>query len=71
MKGDTINEAEVGDSVKYKTPQGQFYSGVVRMRFPEHVVIIVKGRGMPQVVDANNFVSMRRGKNRREMVRWL
>jgi len=68
---DTIDNAEVGDSVTYRSPQGQEFTGRVVIRMPEHVVINVGGSGRAQCVDAHNFVSMRRGKNRREMVRWL
>ena len=68
-KNNTINDAEVGDSVTYRTPQNQTFTGKVVIRMPEHVVI--NRRGMAKCVDANNFVSMRKGKNRREYARWI
>jgi hypothetical protein len=70
-KGDTVDNAEVGDSVRFKTPQGAILSGAVRMRFQNHVVVLQKGQGIPNVVDEKNFVSLRRSPNRKEMVRWL
>lgn len=56
----TYRDAEVGDSVTYKTPQGQTFSGKVVMKFNTHVVLNRKGQ--PKCVDDSNFVSMRRGK---------
>jgi len=62
----THRDAEVGDSVTYRSPQGQEFSGRVVIKTNTHVVINVGGRGIPKCVDDSNFVRMRKGKNRVE-----
>ena len=58
----TFRNANIGDSVTYITQQKQTFSGKVRMKFPTHVVIMVRN-GQPKCVDDNNFVSVRKGRN--------
>ena len=56
----------VGDSITMSTPQGQLLNGKAVMKGPYGWVINVGGRhGTPRVVHENNFVKMRKGKNRR------
>ena len=56
----------VGDSVTMKTPQGQELRGKAVMKGPHGWVINTGGRyGTPRVVHENNFVKVRKGKNRR------
>ena len=63
-KGDTVKDAQPGDSVRFKTRFGMS-SGPVILKFKTHVVLGGKHR-MGAVVDDTNFVSLRRSKNRRE-----
>ncbi len=59
-------EARAGDTVWYKTPQGQQGRGRVVMRFTTHVVLNIGGRhGTPMVVNDKNFVRMRKKAVRR------
>tara|TARA_B100001287_G_C22624752_1_gene501903 strand:+ start:50 stop:271 length:222 start_codon:yes stop_codon:yes gene_type:complete len=56
----------VGDSVTMSTPQGQLLNGKAVMKGPYGWVINVGGRhGTPRVVHENNFIKMRKGKNRK------
>mgnify|MGYP005707322299 FL=1 len=56
----------VGDSVTMSTPQGQLLNGKAVMKGPYGWVVNVGGRhGTPRVVHENNFVKMRKGKNRK------
>ena len=59
----TFRDANVGDSVTYKSLQNQTFSGKVVIKMPTHVVINVGGRGMPKCVDDSNFVRMRKGRS--------
>ena len=61
-----FKDIQVGDSVTMSTPQGQVLSGKAVMKGPYGWVINVGGRhGTPRVVHENNFVKMRKGKNRK------
>ena len=56
----------VGDSITMSTPQGQLLNGKAVMKGPYGWVINVGGRhGTPRVVHENNFIKMRKGKNRK------
>ena len=56
----------VGDSVTMSTPQGQLLNGKAEMKGPYGWVVNVGGRhGTPRVVHENNFIKMRKGKNRK------
>ena len=56
----------VGDSVTMSTPQGQLLNGKAVMKGPYGWVINVGGRhGTPRVVHENNFIKMRKSKNRK------
>lgn len=57
----TYRDAQIGDSVKYITPQKQTFNGKVVMKFATHLVLNRKGQ--PKVVDDKNFVSLRKKKN--------
>lgn len=59
MSQKTFRDANVGDSIKYSTPQGQTGRGKVVMKFNTHLVL-GKKNGQPKCVDDNNFVSMRK-----------
>jgi|TARA_Y200000002_G_scaffold334343_1_gene301272 hypothetical protein len=61
-----FKDIQVGDSVTMSTPQGQVLNGKAVMKGPYGWVINVGGRhGTPRVVHENNFVKMRKGKNRK------
>ena len=61
-----FKDIQVGDSVTMSTPQGQVLRGKAVMKGPYGWVINVGGRhGTPRVVHENNFVKMRKGKNRK------
>tara|TARA_A100001035_G_scaffold235981_1_gene199691 strand:+ start:258 stop:479 length:222 start_codon:yes stop_codon:yes gene_type:complete len=61
-----FKDIQVGDSVTMSTPQGQLLNGKAVMKGPYGWVINVGGRhGTPRVVHENNFVKMRKGKNRK------
>ena len=61
-----FKDIQVGDSVTMSTPQGQVLSGKAVMKGPYGWVINVGGRhGTPRVVHENNFVKMRKGRNRK------
>ena len=61
-----FKDIQVGDSVTMSTPQGQVLNGQAVMKGPYGWVINVGGRhGTPRVVHENNFVKMRKGKNRK------
>ena len=61
-----FKDIQVGDSVTMSTPQGQVLSGKAVVKGPYGWVINVGGRhGTPRVVHENNFVKMRKGKNRK------
>lgn len=63
-KNDTVHDAQPGDSVSFRDRFGKVQSGPVIMKFKTHVTLGGKFRsGM--VVDDSNFVSMRKGRNRR------
>jgi len=56
----------VGDSVTMSTPQGQVLNGKAVMKGPYGWVVNIGGRhGTPRVVHENNFIKMRKGKNRK------
>ena len=56
----------VGDSVTMSTPQGQLLNGKAVMKGPYGWVVNVGGgHGTPRVVHENNFIKMRKGKNRK------
>ena len=61
----TFKGIQPGDTVRYKTPQGQVFSGRANplLLFGFHVVVD-RGNGRPIVVNANNYVS-HRGKHDR------
>lgn len=63
-----MKDARIGDTVTFRTAQGQLRKGRVvlipRSGEGEHVVVNCGGRhGTPKCVDANNFVSLRKAKN--------
>ena len=61
-----FKDIQVGDSVTMSTPQGQVLNGKAVTKGPYGWVINVGGRhGTPRVVHENNFVKMRKGKNRK------
>ena len=61
-----FKDIQVGDSVTMSTPQGQVLNGKAVMKGPYGWVINVGGRHRtPRVVHENNFVKMRKGKNRK------
>mgnify|MGYP004250893793 FL=1 len=61
-----FKEIQVGDSVTMSTPQGQEVRGKAVMKGPHGWVINVGGRfGTPKVVNENNFIKMRKGRNRK------
>ncbi len=61
-----FKDIQVGDSVTMSTPQGQLLNGKAVMKGPYGWVVNVGGRhGTPRVVHENNFVKMRKGKNRK------
>ena len=61
-----FKDIQVGDSVTMSTPQGQVLNGKAVMKGPYGWVINVGGRhGTPRGVHENNFVKMRKGKNRK------
>lgn len=60
------SEIQIGDWVTMTTPQGQEIRGKATIQGPYGWVINVGGRhGTPRTVHENNFVKMRKGKNRR------
>tara|TARA_B100000927_G_C16391513_1_gene439544 strand:+ start:154 stop:375 length:222 start_codon:yes stop_codon:yes gene_type:complete len=61
-----FKEIQVGDSVTMSTPQGQEVRGKAVMKGPHGWVINIGGRfGTPKVVNENNFIKMRKGRNRK------
>ena len=61
-----FKDIQVGDSVTMSPPQGQVLNGKAVMKGPYGWVINVGGRhGTTRVVHENNFVKMRKGKNRK------
>lgn len=61
-----FKEIQVGDSVTMSTPQGQEVRGKAVMKGPYGWVINIGGRfGTPKVVNENNFIKMRKGRNRK------
>jgi hypothetical protein len=53
-----FNGIRAGDIVRYRTPQGQSFTGRAQamLLFATHVVID-RGNGQPQVVNADNYVT--------------
>ena len=61
-----FKDIQVGDSVTMKTPQGQELRGKAVMKGPHGWVINIGGRfGTPKIVNENNFIKMRKGRNRK------
>ena len=61
-----FKEIQVGDSVTMSTPQGQEVRGKAVNKGPHGWVINIGGRfGTPKVVNENNFIKMRKGRNRK------
>ena len=56
----------MGDTIYFSTPHKDEMKGKAVMKGPHGWVVNVGGRhGTPRVVHENNFVSMRKGKNRK------
>ena len=61
-----FKDIQIGDSVTMSTPQGNLLNGKAVMKGPYGWVINVGGRhGTPRIVHENNFIKMRKGKNRK------
>lgn len=61
-----FKDIHIGDSVTMMTPQGQELRGKAVMKGPHGWVINIGGRfGTPKVVNENNFIKMRKGRNRK------
>jgi hypothetical protein len=60
------NEIQVGDTVYFSTPHSLQLKGRAVMKGPAGWVLNCGGRyGTPQVVSENNFIKLRKGRNRR------
>ena len=61
-----FKEIQVGDTVYFSTPHSKELKGKAVMKGPHGWVINIGGRfGTPKVVNENNFIKMRKGRNRK------
>ena len=60
------NEIQIGDMIHFSTPHSQEMKGRAVMKGPHGWVVNAGGRyGIPKVVSESNFITLRKGRNRK------